>query len=105
LGRVANQPGLTREWEACGFFYLKSNVFWSIIQQSINLQICLFYIILFKMYMPTKKYIRKKTDKLFIMGEIVIESHSFLKILTEPLNPRAIDINKYLGLYNCSNKA
>ena len=46
------------------------------------------------MYMPTKKYIRKKTEKLFIMGEIVIESHSFLKILTEPLNPRAIDINK-----------
>ena len=57
------------------------------------------------MYMPTKKYFRKKATQLCILGKIVIESHSFLKILTEPLNPRAIDINKYLGLYNCSNKA
>ena len=43
------------------------------------------------MYMPTKKYLRKKSKKLCIMGEIVIESHSFLKILTEPLNPRDRD--------------
>ena len=35
-------------------------------------------------YMPTKKYLRKKAKQLCIMGEIVIESHSFLKILTEP---------------------
>ena len=35
-------------------FYLKSNVFLSIIQQSLNLQICLFYTYSFKMYMPTK---------------------------------------------------
>ena len=40
------------------------------------------------MYMPTKKYLRKKAKQLCIIGEIVIESHSFLKILTEPLNPR-----------------
>ena len=36
------------------------------------------------MYKPTKKYLRKKAKQLCIMGEIVIESRSFLKILTEP---------------------
>ena len=35
--------------------------------------------------MPAKKYIRKKADKLCLMGQIVIESHG---ILTEQLNPR-----------------
>ena len=35
--------------------------------------------------MPTKKYLRKKVKQLCIIGEIMIESHSFLKILTEPL--------------------
>ena len=31
------------------------------------------------MYMPTKNYLRKKAIKLCIRGQIVIESHSFLK--------------------------
>ena len=31
------------------------------------------------MHMPTKKYLRKKAKKLCLMGQIVIESHSFLK--------------------------
>ena len=34
------------------------------------------------MHMPTKKYKKKKTYKVCLMGHIVIE------ILTEPLNPR-----------------
>ena len=34
---------------------------------------------LFKTYMPTKKYLRKKAEKLCLIGEIVIESHSFLE--------------------------
>ena len=34
---------------------------------------------LFKTYMPAKKYIRKKAEKLCLIGVIVIESHSFLK--------------------------
>ena len=38
--------------------------------------------------MPTKMYLRKKAKQLCVMGQIVIESHSFLKFLTEPLNPR-----------------
>ena len=36
------------------------------------------------MYMPTKKYLRKKANKLCLRGQIGIEGHSFL----EPLNPR-----------------
>ena len=47
-----------REREAFDFFYLKSNVFSTITQQSLDLQICLFYTFSFKMYMPTKKYLR-----------------------------------------------
>ena len=30
------------------------------------------------MYMPTKEYLRKKANKLYLMGQIVIESESFL---------------------------
>ena len=39
------------------------------------------------MHMPTKKYLRKKANKLCLMGQIVIELNS--GILTEPLNLRA----------------
>ena len=31
------------------------------------------------MHMLTKKYLRKKANKLCLMGQIVIESHSFLE--------------------------
>ena len=41
---------------------------------TINLQICAL-----KRYMPTKKYWRKKAKQLYIMGEIVIESHNFME--------------------------
>ena len=41
------------------FFYLKSNVFSSITQQSLVLQICLFYAFSFKMYMPKKIFMMK----------------------------------------------
>ena len=58
--RGVDHPELTREREAFGFFYLKSNVFSTITQQSLDLQICLFHTFSFKMYMPTKKYLRKK---------------------------------------------
>ena len=54
------------------------NVFSSILQQSLNLQICLFYTFLF-IYMPTKNYFRKKAIKLCKRGQIVIKSHIFLK--------------------------
>ena len=37
---------------------LKSNVFSSITQQSLDLQSCLFFTFPFKMHMPTKKYLR-----------------------------------------------
>ena len=33
------------------------------------------------MYMPAKKYLRKKAEKLCLIGEIVIESRSFLEYL------------------------
>ena len=50
---VTIHPGVKRvqsaEWEAFGFFYLKSNVFSSITQQALNLQICLFFTFSFKM--------------------------------------------------------
>ena len=52
------------------------------------------------MHMLTKKYLRKKTEKLCIMGEIVIESHSFLKILTEPLNPREVVQRRSSNFFN-----
>ena len=42
-------PRTNAEWEAFGFFYLKSNVFSSIPQQAFNLQICLFFTFSFKM--------------------------------------------------------
>ena len=32
------------------------------------------------MHMPTKKYLRKKANKLCLMGQIVIESHSLWNI-------------------------
>ena len=48
------------EWAAFAFFYLKSNVFWSIIQQSFTFRICLFNTFSFKMHMPTKKYKEKR---------------------------------------------
>ena len=32
-----------------------------------------------KTYMPAKKYIRKKAKKLYVIGQIVIESDSFLE--------------------------
>ena len=51
------------EREAFGFFDLKSNVFSSTVQQSLNLKICLCYTFSFKMYMPTKNYLRKKAIK------------------------------------------
>ena len=41
--------------------------------------ICLFYTFSFKMHMPTKKYLIEKANKLCLMGQIVIESHSFLE--------------------------
>ena len=31
------------------------------------------------MHMPTKKDLREKNNKLCLMGQIVIESHSFLE--------------------------
>ena len=71
-------PGLTRV-EAFGVIYLKSNLFWSVLQQSLNLRICLFYTFSFKTHMPPKKYLSRKTNKLGLMGQIVIESHNFLK--------------------------
>ena len=42
------------------------------------------------MYMPTKKYFRKKAKILCKMVQIVIESQSFLIYWQEPLNPRAL---------------
>jgi len=48
-----------REREAFDFFYLKSNVFSTITQPSLDLEICLFYTFSFiYMYMPTKKNLR-----------------------------------------------
>jgi len=58
-----HRPELTRERSIC-FFYLKSNVFSSITQQTLDLQICLFYTFLFKMYMPTKKIFMLKGYKI-----------------------------------------
>jgi len=49
-------------------------VFNSIIIYFTNLFILYIFI-----QMPTKKYLRKKAKKLCLMGQIVIESHSFLK--------------------------
>ena len=37
------------------------------------------YTFSFEMNMPTKKYLRKKAKKLYLMGQIWIESHGFLK--------------------------
>ena len=45
------------------------------------------YIFIQKWY-ANKKVFNKKANKLCLMGQIVIESHSFLE-WTEPLNPRA----------------
>ena len=59
--------------------HLKSNVILSSIQQSFTLLICLFCTFSFKMHMPTKKYKWKKAYKLCLIGQIVIESHSFLE--------------------------
>ena len=33
------------------------------------------------MHVPTKKYLWKKANKLCLLGQIVIESHSFLEYL------------------------
>ena len=39
----------------------------------------LFYTFVFKVHLSKKKYLRKKANKLFLMGQIVIESHRFLE--------------------------
>ena len=54
---ITLHPELTRV-RSFGFFYLKSNVFSSLTQQSLNLQICLCFTLSFKIYIPTKKYFR-----------------------------------------------
>ena len=41
------------------------------------------------MYMSTKKYLRKKANKLCIMGQIMIER---LKKIDEPLNQRVLSL-------------
>ena len=88
LNLTPDQP----EWAAFGFFYLKSNVFWSIIQQSFTLQICLSYTFPFKMYMPTKEYQREKAKKIMFNGSNFDRKSQLSGILTEPLNPRDLRV-------------
>ena len=59
-----------------GFFYLNTILFWSIVQQSLNLQSCLFLYFLFKKHPPIKKNIAHNQRK------IVIKSDSYLGQLT-----------------------
>ena len=80
-------PELSRSREAFCFFYLKSNVFSSIIQQSLNLQICLFYTFSFKMYMPTKNVSDKRLEY-YAKGSNCDRKSQFSEILTKALNPR-----------------
>ncbi len=54
-------------------------IFLSIIQQSFILQICLFYTFFIQNAYADKKYPRQKAKQLCLMGQIVIESHSFLE--------------------------
>ena len=72
-------PGLTRVSSIRFLLFEIKRVLVYIIQQSFLLRICLFYTFSFKMHMPTKKYCRKKAYKLCLMGQIVIERHSFLE--------------------------
>ena len=69
-------PGLTRV-RGILFFYLRSNAFWSIIKQSLNLRICLFILFIQIVY----------AGKNYFLKQIVISG-----ILTEPLNPRGLKL-------------
>jgi len=60
-------------------FIWNQTCFGLILQQSFILRIHLYYTFSFKMHMPTKKYLRKKTNELCLMDRIVIESYSFLE--------------------------
>ena len=71
-------PKLTRVRSVWFHLFEIKRVLVYIIQQSLNLRICIYYTFSFKTYMPTKEYL-KKVKKLCIRGKIVIESHSFLK--------------------------
>ena len=65
--------------QAIGFFYLKSNVFWSIIQQSFNLRICFLYFFYSTRICRQKKTFKKNDKKISLLVQIVIGSHSFLE--------------------------
>ena len=66
---LPHHPELTRE-RSIRFLYLKSNVFSSIFQQSLNF---------FQNVYDNKKLFKKKDYKIMLRGQIGTESHSFLK--------------------------
>jgi len=77
-----------KEFSVFCCLYFKSNVFWSLIQQSLKWRSFLFYTFSFKSQMPTKK---KYEIKIFVFNRSNCDRKSkFLGKRTEPLNPRAL---------------
>ena len=67
---LTTQPGLTR---VSSIWFLLFEIKRVLVYNStiFTFRICLFYTFSFKMYMPTKKYLRKKTKNLCLMGQVV----------------------------------
>ena len=82
--------------EAFGFFYLKSNVFWSIIQQSLNLRF-VYSTLLHLKRIFWQKIILKRAKQISFNGSNCYQKSKLSKMFTEPYNPgeRYISI-KYL---------
>ena len=68
------------EWTAFYFFYMKFNVFWSLIQQFFNLRIYLLILFHPKCICRQKFISEKLLKKICFVGPIVIENHSFWNI-------------------------
>ena len=73
---IFNHPGLTR---VRGIRFLLFALVYNL-SAIFKLTDLIVYYFLFKTYMPTKKVLKKKkAEKLCLIAEIVIESHSFLE--------------------------
>ena len=57
------------------------------------------------MYIPTRKYLRKKAKKLCLMGQIVIESHSFLIYIDRTVKSTWMGIHCFLLYYKLNRNS
>ena len=72
---------VTKQPRVRGIWFLIIEIKCPLVYNSTIFKLMDFFVSYFslKTYMPAKKYIRKKAKKLYVIGQIVIESDSFLE--------------------------